>query len=156
MPVLLMLNGTLDANCTGSACAKTGTTGQKYKCDSTNACVADVNGTLDANCTGSACAKTGGGTTASVNLYNPLPTGDLIQMFLVITQAFLAIVAIVAVLFIIVGGFLMTTAGGNEEMYAKGRKTITWAILGLIIATLSFSIIAIVMNILRANVNAVS
>ncbi len=85
-------------------------------------------------------------------LYNPLPSGNLITMFLVISKGFLTITAIVSVVFIIVGGFMMVISAGNEETQTKGKKTLTWAILGLIIASLSFSIVAIVENLLQAGV----
>ncbi|MBT3835601.1 hypothetical protein HOF56_05165 [Candidatus Peribacteria bacterium] len=41
--------------------------------------------------------------------------------------------ALIAVVFVIVGGFRILTAGGNEENVTKGRKTIIYAIIGLVI-----------------------
>lgn len=93
----------------------------------------------------------GGG--ANDQLYNPLPSDSLVATFLSIVRAFVLIVAVFAVLFIMVGGFQMIMASGNEELYTKARKTITWAILGLVVALLSFSIIAIVQSLLKANIN---
>jgi hypothetical protein len=46
----------------------------------------------------------------------------------------------------------MITAAGNEETYGQAKKTVTWAVLGLIVAMLSFSIVAIVQNLLQATV----
>jgi hypothetical protein len=94
----------------------------------------------------------GGGTTASDKLYNPLPTDNLTDTFLSIVRGFILIIAAWAVMFIIVGGFQMVMASGNEEMYLKAKKTITWAVLGLVVALLSFSVIAIVQNLLGANI----
>lgn len=88
-------------------------------------------------------------------LYNPLPSGDLITMFMVITRGFLAIIAIVAVLFVIIGGFRMVISQGNEEAYTKAKQTVTWAIIGVIVASLSFSIVSIVQNLLKTNVKTV-
>jgi hypothetical protein len=88
-------------------------------------------------------------------LYNPVPEEELTHMFLVITKGFLGIVGIWAVLFIIVGGFKMVMAQGNEEKYAEAKKTVTWAILGVIIAALSFSMVAIVQNLLQVEVRDV-
>lgn len=96
-------------------------------------------------------------TTQSSNnnttLYNPLPENDLTHVFLLITKSFLGIIGIWAVMFIIFGGFQMVTASGNEEAYEKAKKTITWAVLGLAVALLSFSIIAIVEDLLQANIS---
>ncbi len=85
-------------------------------------------------------------------LYNPLPQEDLTSVFLSLVKGFLAITGIWAVMFIIVGGFQMVMAAGNEEMYLKAKKTIIWAILGLVIAMLAFSIVAIVQSLLNATI----
>lgn len=92
---------------------------------------------------------------SSSKLYNPLPEEDLTHVFLLIMQGFLAIIGIWAVIFLFVGGFQMVMAAGNEEMYTKAKKTIIWAVLGLIIALLSFSVIAIVQDLLQSNIQPV-
>lgn len=81
-------------------------------------------------------------------LINPLPIDNLTGMFLFIVKGFLAIIGVWGVLFVIVGGFRMIMAAGNEEQYLAAKKTITWAILGVVIAVMSFSIIAIVQNLI--------
>jgi hypothetical protein len=45
----------------------------------------------------------------------------------------LTFLALVAVVFVIIGGFRILGAGGNEENVTKGRKTIIYAIVGLLI-----------------------
>ena len=85
-------------------------------------------------------------------IYNPLPEEELIHVFLFLAKAFLGGVAIWAVIFIIIGGFRMVVSAGNEEALTQAKKTVTWAIIGVIVASLSFSIIAIVQNLLNANV----
>ncbi|MBI3231921.1 MAG: hypothetical protein HYZ51_02480 [Candidatus Doudnabacteria bacterium] len=85
-------------------------------------------------------------------LFNPLPIDSLTGTLLTIAKGFLAIVALWAVVFIIIGGFKLTMAQGNEESYLAAKKTITWAILGVVVAVLSFSIIAIVQNLLQIKV----
>jgi len=45
----------------------------------------------------------------------------------------LGFIALVAVIFVIVGGIRIMAAGGNEENVTKGRKTIIYAIIGLIV-----------------------
>lgn len=94
-------------------------------------------------------------------LYNPLPTNelfcptiycDLVQMFLIITRNILQLIPIAAVLAIIVGGFQMVMSSGNEERLLKAKRTIFWAVIGLIISILAVSIVAIVKNFIGANV----
>jgi len=80
-------------------------------------------------------------------LINPLPVDNLTGMFLYIVKGFLAIIGVWGVLFVIIGGFRMIMAAGNEEQYLAAKKTITWAILGVVVAVMSFSIIAIVQNL---------
>ncbi len=106
--------------------------------------------TPGAGVTGSKCD--GKDSNSKDCLYNPLPTGDLTTMFLWLARGFLGIIAIWGVIFIIVGGFRMVMAQGNEEAYGQAKKTITWAILGVIVAALSFSIIAIVQNLIGADI----
>lgn len=93
-------------------------------------------------------------------LYNPLPSNelfcptavcDLTSMFLLIIRDILQLVPIASVLFIIIGGFQMIMSQGNEEKLLKAKRTVYWAIAGLIIALLSFSIIAVVRTVLGAN-----
>lgn len=52
-----------------------------------------------------------------------------------------------AVLFIIIGAIQMLTAYGNEEKISQGKKTITFAIVGLVIAILSYTIVTIISSI---------
>jgi hypothetical protein len=107
---------------------------------------------------GSGGAPTGPSTQGNSvsTLYNPLPEEDIVHAFLLVAQGLLGILGVLAVTFIIVGGFQMVIAAGNEEMLVKAKKTILWAVLGLLIALLSFSIIAIVQDILKTNIKPAS
>ena len=55
--------------------------------------------------------------------------------------------AILAVIFIIVGGFQYTLSGGDAPGIKKAKETITYAIVGLIVTLLAFGIINFVTNI---------
>lgn len=46
-----------------------------------------------------------------------------------------------AAIFIIYGGYQYITAFGNKEQLDKAKKTLTWAIIGLILILLSMSIV---------------
>lgn len=91
-------------------------------------------------------------TSLTEVLFNPLPVDSLTGVLLYIMRWFLAIVALWGVTFIVIGGFKLVMAQGNEEAYLAAKKTITWAILGVVVAMLSFSIIAIVQNLIGARV----
>lgn len=65
-----------------------------------------------------------------------------------ITNMALGFAGVIAVVFIIVGGYMYLTSAGNEEAAEKGRKVLTNSIIGLIIIILSATIIRIVANTL--------
>jgi len=52
-----------------------------------------------------------------------------------------------AVIAIIIGGYQFVTAFGNTEKHDKARKTITFALIGLILALTAFGIVRIISNI---------
>lgn len=64
-----------------------------------------------------------------------------------VISGFLGTIAIVAVIFIIVGGVQMILAFGNEEAVGKAKKTLIWAFIGLAIAILSVAMVRIISNI---------
>ncbi len=64
----------------------------------------------------------------------------------VIVDLLLPIAGIIAVLFIIIGGYQYITSGGNEEQAESGKKTLQNAVIGLIIIILSYVIINVVIT----------
>jgi len=64
------------------------------------------------------------------------PVGGDLQDFLLKAAKFLTIVAAVGFLFMLLyGGFIYLTSEGNAENEEKGKKTIVWAITGIIIVS---------------------
>jgi len=63
-----------------------------------------------------------------------------------IQNVLLPIVGLIAVLFIIIGGFRYITSAGNEEQAEGAKKTLTNAIIGLVIVILSYVIVAVIAN----------
>lgn len=105
-----------------------------------------------ATTTNSGSGNPGGMQNNSNNkLFNPLPESDLQSAFLLVLQGLLGMLGMLATVFVVVGGVQMVLAAGNEEGITKAKKTITWAVIGLIAAMLSFSIIAIVQELLKAD-----
>lgn len=83
-------------------------------------------------------------------LFNPL-TSDMTSPAQIIVRFIniaLLLVGIIAILFIIIGGFLMVTSAGNEDRIRRGKQTLIWAVAGLILSLLSFSIVAMVQSII--------
>jgi len=73
-----------------------------------------------------------------------LGTADLKQTVINIIQWVLGILALVAAVMIIYGGFIWLTAGGNEESVEKAKKIISAAVVGLIVVLLAWAIVIFV------------
>ena len=75
---------------------------------------------------------------------NEIPTGGLTTLSKILTVGvnFIFIAAILLTLvFLLYGGFLWMTSEGNKQTLENARKTLTFAIIGLVIVLLSFAII---------------
>ncbi len=75
-------------------------------------------------------------------------------IFISIIQLILSILAMAAVLVIVYAGFRYLSSLGNEEQAGAARKMITNAVLGLAIALLAYSIVAVVINTVKNSENA--
>ena len=69
---------------------------------------------------------------------------DIDSLAKTIIEWALYLAAIVAVVFIIIGGYYYITARGNDTQVAQGRKTLVNALIGLVLIVLSFLIVQIV------------
>lgn len=63
-----------------------------------------------------------------------------------LVQVLLVLSAVVAILFIIIGGFRYMTSSGNQEAADKGKKQITNAVIGLVVIILSYTIVSVLIN----------
>lgn len=70
------------------------------------------------------------------------------SVVLITINVALLIVGSLAVLFLIWGGFRYITAYGNEEQAEAAKRIIKHSILGLVIVILSFTIVAVITNLL--------
>ena len=88
----------------------------------------------------------GAANIAACNI-DPAHNGDdLISDTSKIINVVLGVLGVVAVAVVIYGGFLFLTAQGDPGKIKKGKDSITWGIIGLIIALLSWSIINFVLS----------
>lgn len=62
----------------------------------------------------------------------------------------LALAGLIAVLFLIVGGFWYITSAGDTEQAEKGKGTVLNAIIGIIIIVLSWIIVNVVSNLVSS------
>jgi len=87
----------------------------------------------------------------SVTLGNPLQEGksqaiSTGELFGRIIQAMLGVVGSIALVMFIYGGFLWLTSGGSADKIKKGRETLVWAILGLVVVFTSYIILSYVLT----------
>ncbi len=63
--------------------------------------------------------------------------------------SFMGITGVIALLMFLVGGFQWMTAAGNAERVKKGRDTLMWAILGLVVIFSSYAILRTIFETLK-------
>lgn len=91
----------------------------------------------------------GGSSNNSGEFYNPLGGVNTIPALIVkATKIILALTGMLAVLFIIIGGLRYITSGGSPEAVKSAKNTVTYAIIGLVIAVMAFAIVNVVTNLL--------
>ena len=74
--------------------------------------------------------------------------GTLGQNITTIINFFLGLLGLIAVAFLIYAGVLMVTAGGQEEQIGKAKKVITYAVIGIVIILLAYTIVQFVTSAL--------
>ena len=72
----------------------------------------------------------------------------LMQVLVLLLQ----VLGLIAVAFIIYGGFRYLTAGGNEDAAEAGKKIITNAIIGFVIILMSWVILVVIQRALTGTV----
>lgn len=85
-----------------------------------------------------------GGLFPSSGLSGATSLSDLIARGI---QLMLLFAGAIAVVFVIIGGYWYITSGGNEETAEKGQKTLTNAIIGVVVIVLSYAIITVIANL---------
>ena len=79
---------------------------------------------------------------------NVAAQGTLGSNVTTIINYFLGLLGLIAVGFLIYAGILMVTAGGNDEQVTKARKIIMYAVVGIVIILLSYTIVTFVSSAL--------
>jgi|SRR3989344_4104104 len=92
---------------------------------------------------------------AFAQFQNPNPGGtnlpgdtSISGLIMRIINIALGVAGLVAVLFLIIGGFRYITAAGNEETAEQAKKIIINAIIGVVVIILSFVIVRVISNAL--------
>ena len=78
---------------------------------------------------------------------NGIPEKPLDEVIMDITDWVLGFAGIIAILVIVYGGLLYLTSAGNEDQMEKGKKTLMWGILGLVIIGISYAIVKVIVEV---------
>ncbi len=78
---------------------------------------------------------------STVSLVNPLGETDVRVIFGRVISAALSILGTLALAMFVYGGVLWMTSRGDSKQVTKGKDTITWAVLGLVIIFASYALV---------------
>jgi hypothetical protein len=79
-------------------------------------------------------------------LINPLGTSDIRVLAGRIINVFTGVAGSIALAMFVYGGFLMVTAGGNDEMIKKGKNAMVWAVIGLVVMFGAYAVLSYFFN----------
>lgn len=85
-------------------------------------------------------------TYAECNISSNATSNDLLGTVRNVINVILGVLGVVAVVVIILGGFSFITSQGDAGKVMKGRNTILWGIVGLIVALAAFLIVNFVLT----------
>lgn len=86
----------------------------------------------------------------SAALTNPLGTTDVRVIIGNIIQALLGITGSLALLMFVWGGFQWLISGGSPEKVKKGKDTLTWAAIGLVVIIMAYVMVSTVVSAITA------
>ena len=72
----------------------------------------------------------------------------LAQFIIRIINLLLGVAFVIAILFVVYGGYQYVVSGANPELAKKGRATITNALIGIAVIVLSYVLVSVVNNTL--------
>ncbi|MFH1598401.1 MAG: Ig-like domain-containing protein [Patescibacteria group bacterium] len=72
---------------------------------------------------------------------------DLLQTVVLIVRWALGLLALVAVIFIIYGGYLWLSSRGNEEQVMKAKRVLRDAVIGIVIVLLAWAIVTYIIGV---------
>jgi len=92
---------------------------------------------------------TGGAANFAQNLFGCPAESGVLCILQNILLFILAIAFIIAVIFLVIGGFRYIVSQGNEEAVDKAKGTITNSIIGIVVIVLAWIILTVVFNLIE-------
>ncbi len=79
----------------------------------------------------------------------PPEGADLTHLIAYIARVILYLIGVIAVLFLIIGGFQYITSAGNPDSIEKAKTTILYAIVGIIACLLAYAVVTYIVKALE-------
>jgi len=92
----------------------------------------------------------GGGGGGTISLPNPLSCENLGCIIKKIISELQKLAIPIVIIMVLIGGFQIMTAGGNEERVKQGKSTIWWAVIGYVIILLANGLVLVIESVLGA------
>lgn len=92
-------------------------------------------------------------STNTIEFANPIGFNSFSGLLSSVLSNLMGLIAILAVIFIVIGGILYITSGGNETRVTQAKKTWTGAVIGLAIALSAPTFLKEIQSILNKNAN---
>lgn len=86
---------------------------------------------------------------SAVTITSPFGTTDVQVIINKMINALLGIVGTIAVLMIVYGGIKIMISGGEPTKYEEAKKTITYAVVGLVVVLLAGAFINFILGVFR-------
>lgn len=86
-----------------------------------------------------------------IPLPNPLKANNIQELSGDMIKGLLGVSGAIALFMLVWGGIVWMTSNGSAERLKKGKDTILWAILGLVIIFMSYVIINFIFDIIGGN-----
>jgi len=137
--------------CVGGSCVAPTCQNQGYKC--CVSCYAGPHSGYNSNCSGQVCcevcyADVDPSSFINLDIKNPIEASDFTELIENTIMWILSIVSSLALLILIFGGVMYIGSAGDEQKVLTAKKIVTYAIIGLILILLSYSIIMVLSGIL--------
>ena len=82
----------------------------------------------------------------------PVTCNDFIGLFNRVAYTFAAFIFMISIIMVLIAAFTFVSAAGNAEKATKARGTLVFAVIGIAVALLAFSVPAIIVSFFGGSV----
>ena len=83
---------------------------------------------------------------AEDGIKNPINVNNLGDLIAQVVKAALGLTAVLAVAYIVYGGFLYITAAGDESQIKAGKQAVIGAVIGIVVIGVAYALVAFVLG----------